>query len=107
MHSLICQQEDVECDYGYEYINHECRPIKDLSNSHCSALSAGRYHVSETKHRLINADVCMDVSRVIRDTDGKGNVPGGPGSGSRSGHGKIAKAIIALLVRGQQPICYG
>ena len=36
----------------------------------------GRYHVSESKHRLINGDACADLSRVITDTDGKGNAIG-------------------------------
>jgi hypothetical protein len=94
-------QDDVECDFGFERVNGQCRAIKDLDTAKCPAIRSGSYHVSQSMHRLINADACSDVSRVISDTDGKGNLPGGPGSGrgGRRGHGKAAKAFIALLVR--------
>ena len=91
-------QADVECEFGFEYINHECRPIQSVDTSQCAAVTSGRYHASQTKHRLVSDDVCADVSRVISDTDGKGNLPGGPGAGSKH-HGRAARAIVIFLVR--------
>lgn len=91
-------QADVECEFGYEFVNHECRLIESMDTSQCSAVTAGRYHMSKSKHRLVSGDVCSDVSRVISDTDGKGNLPGGPGSAH--GHrGRAARAFVVILVR--------
>jgi hypothetical protein len=95
--SFDSPQADVECDFGFEFVNHECRPIQSVDTSQCAALTSGEYHVSRTKHRLVSGDVCADVSRVISDTDGKGNLPGGPGAGHKH-RGRAARAFVVILV---------
>ncbi|BDA42979.1 Vacuolar protein sorting/targeting protein 10 [Coccomyxa sp. Obi] len=94
-----CDTADVECEFGFEYVNHECRPIQSVDISQCAAVTSGRYHASLTRHRLVSDDVCADVSRVISDTDGKGNLPGGPGAGHKH-RGRAARAFVVLLVVG-------
>ncbi len=93
----------MECDFGFEYVNHECRPIQSVDTSQCGAITSGQYHVSRSKHRLVSDDVCADVSRVISDTDGKGNLPGGPGAGHKH-RGRAARAFVVILVSYPPPI---
>ncbi len=94
-------QADVECEFGYEFVNHECRPITGLDAGQCGALKSSAYHTSTSKHRLIDGDVCADLARVITDTDGKGNLPGGRGGGggARAARRKWATTVVVFLVR--------
>ena len=98
-------QVDVECEFGYEYVNHACQPITGLDTSQCTAIADGTYHSSATKHRLIQGDICADISRVITDTDGKGNLPGGKGNRQHAACKKWATALVTFLVRTARSPC--
>ena len=91
-------QVDVECEYGFERHEEECRPIVGLDDARCSVLDKDNYVVSQSKYRLIDGDTCMDLSHIITDTDGKGNLPGGH-HGRHPAHGKSASIFLVMLVR--------
>lgn len=104
MHEIVIAtlglQVDVECEYGYERHNEECRPIYGLEGAKCTVLDRDNYVISETKHRLIDGDSCKNLSDIIGDTDGKGNLPGGH-HGRHSDHGhRGATLFFVMLVRG-------
>ena len=89
-------QEDTACEYGYEVVGHDCRPILGLDTSQCDALKG--YQMSSTHRRLIAGDTCADVALVIPDTDGRGHGPGAPSAPSARGHGWTTFFVL-LLVR--------
>lgn len=97
--SALCMQADVECEYGYERHNEECRPIYGLESAKCSVIDRDNYVVSETKHRLIEGDTCSGLAQIIADTDGKGNLPGGH-HGRHPSHGRTGTTVfLVMLVR--------
>jgi hypothetical protein len=63
----------VECEYGYEWLDGECRPIVGLDRQQCGVITGGLYVESVTHRRLVHGDMCDNVSRIIMDTDGKGH----------------------------------
>ena len=92
-------QVDVECEYGYERHEEECRPIYGLETAKCTVLDRDNYVISETKRRLIDGDSCKGLSQIIGDTDGKGNLPGGH-HGRHPNHGwGGATLFLVMLVR--------
>jgi hypothetical protein len=92
-------QADVECEYGYERHNEECRPIYGLESAKCSIIDHDNYVVSETKHRLIEGDTCSGLAHIISDTDGKGNLPGGH-HGRHPSHARTGTTVfLVMLVR--------
>ena len=89
---------DVECEFGYEYVNAECHAITGLDTAQCGAVREGSYHASASKHRLIQGDACAGIARVITDTDGKGGLPGGRSGGAHGARKHWATAFVAFLV---------
>eukprot|EP00884_Botryococcus_braunii_P007264 jgi/Botrbrau1/16539/Bobra.0327s0006.1 len=97
--SCLCDKEDVECEYGYEWLDGECLPIVGLDKQQCGALS-GSYVESVTHRRLVHGDVCINVSRVIMDTDGRGHL-NFPNTGRPLRHSVLAAifgAVVAVTV---------
>ena len=75
-------QADVECEFGYEFVNHECRPITGLDTGQCGALKSGAYHTSASRHRLIRRRRLR--GRVPRDhRHGRQGQPARRGQGRR------------------------
>jgi len=95
--TLCAPQEDVACEYGYEFAGHDCRPIVGIDTAQCAALAG--YQMSETHRRLVAGDACADVAHVIPDTDGRGHAPGAPPAAAAGrGHG-WATFFVLLLAR--------
>lgn len=89
-------QEDVECEYGYEWLDGECKPIVGLDRQQCGVLN-GQYVESVTRLRLVHGDTCKNVSRVILDTDGRGHLTV-PDSGRPLRHSVLAAIFGATVV---------
>jgi len=95
--TLCAPQEDVACEYGYEFAGHDCRPIVGIDTAQCAALAG--YQMSETHRRLVAGDACADVALVIPDTDGRGHAPGAPPAAAAGrGHG-WATFFVLMLAR--------
>ena len=90
-------QADLECEFGYEYSNGECKAIVGVDTTRCGPLVSGEYAPSETHKRLIHGDTCSNLQALITDTDGMGHRTGDAPSGKRSVHWGVA--IASFLVR--------
>ncbi|KAK9828958.1 hypothetical protein WJX72_003046 [[Myrmecia] bisecta] len=95
-----CGSEDVECEYGFKYVNGECEAIVSLDDKECTVLSGGQYKVSETHRRLVHGDACTEVQRVIPDTDGNGHMPNGSSGVDTRHHSGWAAFFIVVTVFG-------
>lgn len=99
-------QADVECEYGFEFVDSECVPMPDLDPKQCPILkeNGGSYRTSSTHRRLVSGDLCSNVTLVIADTDGAGGLPLPPvnpsgGGGGHGGHSGWFTFFMVLLVR--------
>lgn len=90
-------QVDLECEFGYEYSDGECKPIVGVDTTRCGPLVSGLYTPSDTHKRLIHGDNCSNIERLITDTDGMGHRTGDAPSGKRSVHWGVA--LLSFLVR--------
>lgn len=93
---VVGLQEDVECEYGYEWLDGECKPIVGLDRQQCGVLN-GQYVESVTHLRLVHGDTCKNVSRVILDTDGRGHLTV-PDAGRPLRHSVLAAIFGATVV---------
>ena len=69
----------------------------------CPDVREKKYVISQTHLRLLNGDICTDVSRVINDTDGHGHstLPG------RGIHLPLWAIVVIALLVSAPPICAG
>jgi hypothetical protein len=68
-------QVDVECEFGFEWSwrQHECVAMLGVDPNTCAVVKEKKYIMSDSHLRLVNADNCQNISRVINDTDGRGH----------------------------------
>lgn len=90
-------QADVECEFGFEWSSEgsRCSAMPGVDPSSCPAVRDKKYVMSQSHLRLVNADKCANVSRVINDTDGRGHPTLPPRGFHLPGW---AIVILALLV---------
>ncbi|KAK9831811.1 hypothetical protein WJX74_010382 [Apatococcus lobatus] len=93
-----CQAADLECEFGYEYSDGECKPIVGVDTTRCGPLTSGEYAPSETHKRLIHGDTCSNLEALITDTDGMGHRTGDSPSGHRSVHWGVAIASFLVVI---------
>lgn len=96
---VIPSQEDVECEFGYERTAEGCVQIPGVSADKCGEISNKGYLMSRTHQRLVHADLCMNINRVIPDTNGHGGLPerGGGSKGTSRSHAGIIAATLSLV----------
>ncbi|KAL3138147.1 hypothetical protein ABBQ38_005375 [Trebouxia sp. C0009 RCD-2024] len=95
-----CEHEDFECDFGYERRSGSCQSMPGITSDDCGQISSGNYYVSESHLRLIHNDSCLDVDRVLTDSDGHGTCIGPNCPNTGKGRGALGKFFIFLLVVG-------
>lgn len=100
-----CTAADAECEYGFERNGTTCSKMPDLCPMACPSMKNSGYQTSSTNLRLVHANQCTGVDKIIPDTDGKGNMHGGggkkPGGGGGSGgHSGVKKFFLFVLVAG-------
>lgn len=100
-----CGEADTECEFGYEFVGHECKKVPQYEINTCSLVKSKKYFESETHRRLVHEDTCSDVSRIIPDTNGAGIPNGGLPSGG--GHSGVFHFFISLLVAGILVLVFG
>merc|ERR1712130_702629 len=95
--SCDCDWVDVECEFGFEWSwgERKCVPIAGVDVNTCAAVREKKYIMGESHLRLVNADNCANISRVINDTDGGGHSTLPPRGFHLPGW---AIVILALLV---------